>query len=532
MARILNIIHSLTVGGAARTMIATAKYSARCGPYNHALAILDLKHTDPGAVEFAMGEGIEIPIVRNHEELSAEIERADIVQVNWWQHPDMDAFFRSDLPPMRLIGWFHCAGDSPPQYVTDQLVDFCDLALGGSSYTYECPAFQTLPASLRAERTGYVIGGADLSRVAAVVPRPHGGFNVGYIGTVNPVKMHRDFIELHSGIAVEGLKVIVCGGDRHLILKQKAEELGVEARFDFRGYVADIAPVLAELDVYGYPLCPDTYAASELNLQEAMAAGLPAVVFPYGGLKTMVIDDFNGLVVRSAAEYGQAIEYLYRNPQERLRMGRNAKYFAETMFGAERNAPRMNRFYEALLKKEKRQRRYKSILPPAGSAEAPPDLGCRLFIESLGGTRREYEISLDSEQLGSIFAAEALIARGSELMCRGGVLPYAGSFHREGLLQLWGGLLLFGLGDRAEAAKYFLRAIEAGIGRFGWRPFWYIALCGVASKDLDLARMALRKAADLAPDFSPAPRLREMIDGAAPLPADLSYFIDPFAAGL
>ena len=43
-------------------------------------------------------------------------------------------------------------------------------------------------------------------------------------------------------------------------------------------HAEDVRPVLAQLDVFGYPLDADTSATGELSLQEAMHAGIPPVV--------------------------------------------------------------------------------------------------------------------------------------------------------------------------------------------------------------------------------------------------------------
>lgn len=91
----------------------------------------------------------------------------------------------------------------------------------------------------------------------------------------------------------------------------------------------------------GYPLCLDTYAASELNLQEAMFAGIPPVVFPHGGIQLLVKHNETGLVVHSNQEYRDAIAYLYNNPSERLRLGANAAEYSKRHFGARNNAPKM-----------------------------------------------------------------------------------------------------------------------------------------------------------------------------------------------
>ena len=117
-------------------MIATAKYSAKAGPFSHSLVMIDLAHSDGAAAKLALDEGLTLPIARNWEEIHREMEKADIVQVNWWQHPELDRFLRGNLPPARMLGWFHVAGDRAPQVVTRQLVSYFDFVLGGSTYTH------------------------------------------------------------------------------------------------------------------------------------------------------------------------------------------------------------------------------------------------------------------------------------------------------------------------------------------------------------------------------------------------------------
>ncbi len=500
MTHVVHIIHSLTVGGAARTMIATAKYSARIGSFKHSLVMLDLEHSDPKAAEFALAEGMHLPPARTREELLTVLADADIVQVNWWQHPDMDEFLRSNLPPMRLLGWFHCAGDSAPQMLTDELVEICDLVLGGSSYTYFAPAIWRLETEERLKKTGYVVGGADFARLEGLKLKSHTGFNVGYIGTVNPVKMYPRFVELHEGLNIPGLKVVVCGGDHQLILADRAKAMGLGETFDFRGYVSDINPVLAELDVYGYPLCADTYAASELNLQEAMFAGIPAVVFPHGGIKTLVVNEFNGLVVHSEPEYRQALEFLHRNPVERVRLGKNAASFAREMFGAERHAPKMVQMYERLLLQPKRERTWPGYRAPG--VPATPVIGAERFIEALGDGGLNFRRSYEAQALEILLEAEGEILQSSELMTFAGILPYLGKFPNDAHLNLWAGLGYIACNRGHDGAAHLLAAENQGLHPYGWRVYLYLSRIAAWYKDTALAELAERRLRELAPEFA------------------------------
>jgi glycosyltransferase involved in cell wall biosynthesis len=91
--------------------------------------------------------------------------------------------------------------------------------------------------------------------------RPHAGFNVGYIGTVDSFKMHPRYVPMSAGIQVPDAHFVVCGPGNLEQLQAQTRDLGAADRFDFRGYVNDIKPVIETFDVYGYPLCESTYAS-------------------------------------------------------------------------------------------------------------------------------------------------------------------------------------------------------------------------------------------------------------------------------
>ncbi len=499
MIHVANIIHSLTVGGAARTMIATAKYTKQLGGVRHSLVMLDLKHSDPSAIEFAISQGMEIPPVRNKEELLKFIADVDIVQVNWWQHPEMDDFFRSALPACRLMGWFHCACDYAPMLLTDELAEVCDLVVGGSSHTYSAPAITKLPTDVRLRKTDYVVGGADFERLESLTlkQKKTSPFKIGYIGTVNPVKMYADFVPLHLGLNIPNARVIVCGGNEHLIFENQAKELGLGELFDFRGYVSDIIPVLEEINVYGYPLCKDTYAASELNLQEAMYAGVPVVAFPHGGLKTLIVDNFNGYLVNSEIEYRQALEHLYNNPSELERLSKNAVYFAREMFGAKRHAPKMKGLYEKLMLQPKKTRLWPGYSAPG--VPAKPVIGAVRFIESLGDQGDVFKVAYESRNTKTILNAELQIFNSSHLLVNGGLLPYNGYFPDDAFLNLWSGIGKIATGKGEEGAALFVSALKLGLPSDEWRVFWYLSLIGQAFGDQELINTSLKNLSSLVP---------------------------------
>ena len=311
------------------------------------------------------------------ERLRREVEAADIVHVEWWNNPEIDAFLRSDLPESRLLVFSHVAGDEVPFVLTGELLRFADFYVAGCGYAHRLPAVRALSTEDREATTAVVTATADFDRLAGLRRRPHATFNVGYIGKADFRKMHPGYVAMSARVRVPSVRFIVCG-DGHLdLLARQAEALNAADRFEFLGFMEDIRPVLEELDVYGYPLGMNPGA--ELNLQEAMYAGIPPVVFPRGGIVDAVTHGITGLVVDSEAAYAEAIEYLYHHPAERIRMGDEARRFALEHFGGPESAARLHGVYQCLMKRKKRSRRW----PASGDGATGPS-GARRFAESLG----------------------------------------------------------------------------------------------------------------------------------------------------
>ena len=348
MIKVLHIIDFLCLGGAARSMIAISKYSSSFdSELKH--SVISLKKSDPNAVRLAEKSGMEFCEAEDEQTQKQLIEEADIVHVHYWNNPQIFAFLHQDLPPTRLIIWFHVAGDNAPQVITRDLINYADIAIPCNPYSADLPVFHQLNPEIRSKKVRMVYDAADFERVSQVEIKPHDTFNVGYIGGLSFTKMHSSYIAMSAKAKIETARFILCGGGQIDLLKQQASALNALHKFDFRGFVEDISVPIGEFDIYGYPLCEDTYAAAELNLQEVMYAGIPPVVFPHGGIKQLVINNYTGLVVNSESEYSQALEYLYHHPQERSRLGKNAKSYAEQIFGAENAARQMNPIYHQLL---------------------------------------------------------------------------------------------------------------------------------------------------------------------------------------
>lgn len=508
MIKVLHLIHSLGLGGAARGMLATAKYSSLQGEYLH--RIVSLTPADPKAVVLAVEAGIDVVNAPDRAVLELELAWADIVQLSWWNDPEVYDWLRSSLPPMRLMIWPHVAGDGSPQIITKQLVDFADFVVASSPYTHDRPVFRNLPEGERLDKVALVYDATDFARVQPLESIPHVGFNVGYIGTVDFVKMHPRFVPMSAAVEIPDIRFIVCGQGIEKQLRNEAQHLGAAERFDFRGYVDDIRPILKVLDVYGYPLCEGNYASAELNLQEVMVVGIPPVVFPYGGVGRLVVNEYTGLVVQSEREYKQAIEYLYHHPEERTRLGRNAQEYARQIFGAENAARRLNPVYERMMRTPKRERFWgaragESILYAEvtfADLIEPQSSGAAQFIESLGAWGGDFHVSRYSSDMDKVLAAEKRIMAASPLLrseWSGGIVHYRKHNPQDPWLWLWSALTKLGQGAYELALQEFERTKNLGLNH--WRLDGYLAQAAYRLGDGSLAESALERLPESGSNF-------------------------------
>ncbi|MBU0491489.1 MAG: glycosyltransferase family 4 protein [Chloroflexi bacterium] len=374
--------------------------------------------------------------------------QADIVVVHFWNNPALYEFLRDELPAMHLVIWLKIFGGHAPQVVPRSLHGFADTIVAASPGTLSLPGFVEQQRDLP-----MVYGIADFERLNAFSRQAHTGFNVGYIGAVSPAKIHPAFVAMSAAVNLPAARFIVCGTGGEQSLAQQAQAIGAAERFEFRGYVENIRVELERFDVFGYPLCAETYAASEKALQEAMWVGIPPVVFPYGGIRYLVQDGVTGLVVHSEQAYTRAIERLYHAPAERRRLGANAREYARATFDPLRAVRQFDAVYATLMQQPKRTLRW----PDDGKTPA------EWFVAALGDQGAPFARSLQGNDPG----AEAEIAQASDLLFsgEGGIVHYRNTYPDDPYLRFWTGLTLCQRGQIERAQSECAAATALGLAR-------------------------------------------------------------------
>lgn len=275
----LRILHlAAHYGGGVGTVIrALIGESQRLGGYTHQLACLEAASDGTRAWAGRLGVMLADRLQGDDKTLQQLLRDADVVHLHWWHHPLLNAMMhRHDLPAFRCLLWTHVNGHYPPQNFPQGLADYPDVLILATSWSRKAPVIAE--ASAKGQDIRVVRSSAGFPTMPPRTERISGPPRVGYVGTVDPIKMHPDFVRLCVAADLPG-KILVAGGSCHQELQAEARALGAEERFDILGPVDDVAAVMTRLDVFAYPLNPQHYGTGEQVLLEAVAAGaLPVVL--------------------------------------------------------------------------------------------------------------------------------------------------------------------------------------------------------------------------------------------------------------
>lgn len=136
-------------------------------------------------------------------------------------------------------------------------------------------------------------------------------------------------------------------------LMQLAESLGMAGRIIFTGHRTDTPDLLAEADI---SVLPSHSEGLSNTLLESMAAGVPAIATDVGGNPELVREGVNGKLVpvKSPECLARAIGGLLANPEERKKLGDQARVMARDEFSLSGMVDRTERLYRSQLEHTKR----------------------------------------------------------------------------------------------------------------------------------------------------------------------------------
>lgn len=342
-------------GGVGKVLSRLVEESSRARDgIRHTVACLEALEKTHFADHLSNAGGM-LEICPRDDRLRELIGQADIVQVEWWHHPQVARWLCSGvLPTMRLVVWSHVSGLQPP-VIPPAFAAAPHRFLFSSPCSWEHPQLAGLDPEARCRIDAvFSSGGFD---DLPVPPQRLGQdpLRVGYVGTLNFAKLHPELMDYLAAVNLPGFRLALVGdpttGEE---LMAKAAAVGLADRLELRGYRANVGAELARFDVLAYLLNPLHYGTTENALLEAMAMGVVPVVLDNPAERQLVRHGETGLIVDSPAAFAAAMQWLAVHEDERRRLSANAARLTREEFAVSRTAGRLSAHYRAVLNEEKR----------------------------------------------------------------------------------------------------------------------------------------------------------------------------------
>jgi L-malate glycosyltransferase len=298
--------------------------------------------------------GCNVAIAPSTATIAERIEAADIVQLEWWGHPAIPAALcRGPLPPMRLLVWCHISGIHMP-VIPGRLITGAHRFIFTSPCSYEASEVARLSPGER-ERTDVIHSSGGFAGLDAPERDPVAPLTAGYLGSLNFAKLHPRYVDYLTAVDIPGFTVRMIGDvANQKVLEEQCRRAGRPGMLEFAGYTTDVARELAGINVFPYLLNPRHYGTSENALLEAMAMGVVPIVLDNPAERCLVNNRETGLIVKTPGEFGEAVSWLARNPNERGRLSRRASATVRDHFSVNRTIEAFSLQYAAITFEDKR----------------------------------------------------------------------------------------------------------------------------------------------------------------------------------
>lgn len=293
-------------------------------------------------------KSLHCPVFENisRQEIFKLVEQADIVQIEFWNHPLIpELLVSSEFPASRVVFWCHISGLFTPVIPTS-LINYCSKFILTSNCSKISEEIQSLNAAYM-HKVETISSGGGLEKLH-YEPKELDKTNLkfGYIGSLNFSKLHPDYIQYLSRVSVDNFKVDLYGDvNNQLKLENQLNKLKMPNLLRFNGYVADVQSILKELDVLIYLLNPHHYGTAENALIEAMAMGVIPIVLANPAELDIVEDGVNGIVITSPEDLNSVIKNLIADQSQRIKLSVAAVKSVRDRFSFEASAIKFDKIY-------------------------------------------------------------------------------------------------------------------------------------------------------------------------------------------
>ena len=200
----------------------------------------------------------------------------------------------------------------------------------------------------------FVNSRTDPNQLRRELSLPENTLLVGIVARLVPIKNHACFLEAAQLVLqrYDNVRFLIIGdGELRGTLEKKVQDLGIDSRVIFMGFQHNLVKIYAGLDIVTLSSFNEGLPVA---LIEAMAASKPVISTDVGGVRDLILDGYNGLLVPSndPASLAEAIFYLLSNPERREMMGKAGREKAYPQFDKKRLVKDIEELYQKLLSGE------------------------------------------------------------------------------------------------------------------------------------------------------------------------------------
>lgn len=258
--------------------------------------------------------GVDVVTVGSARALQSLLQwaRPSVVLHHWWRNPILSCALRAG--DERWVCYGH--GTFPMPFGYDAYVAVSRFQHRSQSH-------------LPQDRLTLIPAGIELERFNPRIARPAGDpVTIAMVSRLDVGKFPRRLLDYLSPL--DGVRVLIAGyGPRRYELEPEIAERGLGDRIRFVGAVsaADLPRFLAEADI-GLHLTESGEESCPMAVLEMLAAGLPLVAEPKGGMLELVVDGGNGLLASEPSEIAERLARLAASEELRSRMGEESRRVA------------------------------------------------------------------------------------------------------------------------------------------------------------------------------------------------------------
>lgn len=366
-ARVLYLIVDLTVGGAEDHLLSLARNLdkarflpvvcciGRKGPIGAEIEAAGVRVEELGKLRKGGFDREVVPLLR----ALIRRERIDLVHAHMY-HANLYgrlAAFREGIPAVISVHNTYVRPKILRRFLNGWLARRTPFLLAGSEairddivkYDGVPPGkIHVIPYGVDAEKFHCAFSREEVREKLGL---PKDRFIVGTVGRLEEQKGQKYLIEAAGRLRREGREatlLIVGSGREEDRLREQAMREGVGDAALFLGTRRDLPELFRAMDVFAFP---SLWEGFPIALLSAMAAGLPVIVTPVGGVPEVVEDGTNGLIVPAGdpAALAAAIRRVHEDPVGASVLGGAAEATIRNRYSHRTTARRIMEIYEQVL---------------------------------------------------------------------------------------------------------------------------------------------------------------------------------------